>query len=496
MTEKVSLPPKVRTAIARGAQSARTIAERRRHRPLDYMRWLRNQRAFLAEPSRRKMIRQGNQWGGKTTVSLAEVHYRCIGRHPFLQVKPPPIDAWIICASWPQSIAIQKKFWDLVGGTGELVEGVAFNAKTGFGTTNPTVQYKNGSVVRFKTTKQDAIDLASDTIDVALFDEPPSSQRVYSEIQKRVMRRQGVVLVSMTPINAPIDWIREMVEKGKIRDHHARLEPAELIPVGYRTPLRLPDGTPMDAAWIEQVRAETPPHEVPVVLDGEWEVRVVDRLFSAFRDGEGGHVTSSLPKGDVYLSLGNDHGDGTNFSQVAVLVAVVLDHTSRWPRVWVLDEWVSGATTTPDMDARAVIQMLQRSRLRWSDLDHAYGDRKHGGSRLQLGKKSNKQLMQQLSGELGVGYEDLRPRIRTVKRGEGQLQGSVSQGVRFLHTAMVRPGHFHIHRRCKRLIESINRWDYRDTEWKHAIDALRYALHPWIFPRPTRTGVAAITQRR
>ena len=76
--------------------------------------------------------------------------------------------------------------------------------------------------------------------------------------------------------------------------------------------------------------------------------------------------------------------------------------------------------------------------------------------------------------------EDLRPRIWSAKRGSDSGAGSKAQSVRWLHLQMLRTGGFYVHPRCKRLIESIKGWDYTDaSEWKDAIDALRYALIPW-----------------
>ena len=56
-------------------------------------------------------------------------------------------------------------------------------------------------------------------------------------------------------------------------------------------------------------------------------------------------------------------------------------------------------------------------------------------------------------------------------------------GCRYLHQAMVR-GDFFVHPRCARLIEALERWDYTTTSpFKDIVDALRYALKPYIFGR-------------
>jgi len=468
-----------RYQLERIAAAVAELRRRRNDRPLDYIGWLPGQHAFLSSDSRRKLFRAGNQAHGKTIAGLAAVHFRALGEHPFLEVPPAPIEAWIICASWSQSVAIQEKFWEHVGATGELDAGTAFDAKNGFGAKNPIARYVNGSVVRFKTTQQGSLNLSGATIDCALFDEPPATPRIFSEVQKRLIRRGGALLLTLTPIGAPCDWLREQVEDGHLTETHVRLEPENLIPVGASAPMTLPDGTPMDQAWIDAVIAETLPHEIGVVCHGGWEIRVTERVFSAFAEPD--HVTADLPTGEVKIAIGIDYGDGAQFEQVAMLCAI--DESGPFPRVWILDENVPDTTTTIDMDAASILGMLERNGMRWSSVDRAYGDRSWSGRHGSLSSKSNADLMAALAKAGGaVRGRGLRPKITTVKRGRGHGRGSVAHGCRFLHAAMVRPGHFHIHPRCTRLIESLNRWDYREnSEWKHAIDGIRYGLDNYIF---------------
>ena len=52
------------------------------------------------------MLRTGNQVYGKTTAALGELIWRCLGTHPYLVTAKPPIKCWVVCASWPQSLAI------------------------------------------------------------------------------------------------------------------------------------------------------------------------------------------------------------------------------------------------------------------------------------------------------------------------------------------------------------------------------------------------------
>lgn len=464
--------------LLRVAQATRARARRIERNRGAYMRWLVPQLALLTDPARLKLLRLGNQWGGKTTAGLKEVDWRCTGKHPFLPVRSPPIVAWVVCASWSQSVEIQRKFWEICD-RDELDERTEFDEVKGFKGKHPTVRYKNGSIVRFKTTRQGGLNLASATIHVVLIDEP-TQQRVFEELRKRVARTNGVVIMTLTPINGPVDYLRELVAKGQISDHHYPLRPEYLVPVGAKSPLRLQDGTPMDAAWCERLRAETLEMEVPVIVDGEWEVRVVGRVFTKFDPRpNGAHITSAVPAADLKICVGIDHGQ-KDFKQCAVLVGVDLagDH----PKVHVLDEYVGEGDTVPEQDARGILAMLRRWNLSWTDVNHARGDKPYDGAgkRLRVIRKSNTDLAGALRRELGLEYgQRLKPPILQAKTGDGGGRGSIDRGCTWLHRAMLRPGHFTVHPRCARLIEALEKWDYTDSDYKDPIDALRYATWPY-----------------
>ncbi len=468
------------------AQAFKATSERANREPLKHMRWLPGQQAFLSDPSPRKLFRAGNQAMGKTTCGLADVVFRCLGEHPFLDVPTPPIEAWVLCASWSQSLAVQTKLWDMLP-KHRVHADTEFCPVRGFRGVMPAVRFDNDSIIRIKTTGQGGLALSGSTIHCALFDEPPASARVFSEVQKRVMHAgsQGVVMLCLTPVNAPTDWLKAACASGLIKDIHYRLEPQNMIPVGHTEPLRLKDGTVCDQKWIDQILSETMAHERNVVCHGEWEMRATGRVFTDFRDIE--HVTAESPRCQVDLALGVDWGDGKSFSQTAILCAV--DSSGPFEKVWVLDEYVSEGSTLIEDDARAIQAMLARQGVEWGDLDFVYGDRDYSGRRRGATRKSNRDLTDAVSKLLGIPSGRLRPAVKTAKTGHGTGTGSVHRGVRFIHYAMVRAGHFHISHRCKRLIACLKRWELRrDDEYKHSIDALRYSLSHWIFKRRTSDG--------
>ncbi len=468
-----------RGALAEALDAAEELGRRVEERPLRWVEWLPNQWNFLASKATIKQIRQGQQWGGKTTAALREVVGRCVGRHVlgagYGYGREPPIEAWVICATWSQSLAIQAKLWGAID-PADLHADCQYDPVRGFVGKNPAVRFRNGSIIRIKTTRQGGLSLAGATIDLALFDEPPETQRVFSEVLARLTHRGGTLLLSYTPVNAPVAYLRELVEAGVIEDHWSRLTVEAMIPVGQTRPMTGPDGRPRDAAWIAELEAKWSAHEVDVVVHGGWEFRT---LAAYFRDvwRPDVMVHTKVPSGTVHVVLGFDHGTMPG-KQIALLVAV--DEArggSEAPDVYVVDEYVDWTgVAAPEDDARGVLAMLRRSGLAWTELTSARGDRVHmPGSD---GQKSNRDLTAHIARQLDVLR--LMPPIATVKRGRGHGAGSLSTGSRWLHVAM-HQGRFGVHPRCKRLVEAIPRYSMRDDDAKDPVDALRYALDPWIF---------------
>lgn len=470
-------------------RALRALVERT---PLDYVQWLPMQLRFLETADKRRLLRLGNQWGGKTFVGLANCIMHCLGDHPFYDVPPPPVTGVIVCASWAQSVQIQEKLWQLLP-KDQLHPSTVYIDGHGFRGKNPVVRFRCGSKLWIKTTNQGGLSLAGGTYDFVHFDEPPKNSRVYAEMVKRTTRTNGWVWLTFTPVNAPVDYLRTMAEDdgGTLVDIHSRLTPEMLVPVGETRPIRI-DGTTCDQDWIDALVADSLSYEVEVVVHGGWEFRQEGRLFMAYHDevGNGGHTVESAPPGfggKFELLFGADHGSGAGFSSCAVLVATV-KRPNGDDAVWVMDEYVSDGMTTEKQDALGVIEMLARWEWTWANIDHPFGDRVHYGPKGGLGKKSNGQLQRAIAREMGVQVHKMGKQIKTVKRGKGHGAGSVHMGTRWLHRAMVR-GDFYVSKRCTRVLGMLNGWTGIDDEWKHVADALRYSLNRQIFStRPRSNG--------
>lgn len=451
--------------------------------PSRYRAYLPLQEKFRADPAPVKLIRAGNQTIGKTTAMLDDIHERCTGEHRYLQDIPqPPVEWWIVCAEASQSIAIQAKFHEAA--QSHLDPSCEFSPATGFRGRQSIAVYRNGSIVRFKTTNQSSISFAGATLNGGIaFDEPPKNSRMYSEARKRVLRAGGIVMLALTPINANCDWLKDEVEKGLVSDHHARLTPRELIPLGCTQPLPAPhpitrELVPMDQAYIDALEASTIAYELPVVVHGEWEMRVEGRYFSAWDATT--MVTSDLRTGgsEVTVCLGIDHGSKKG-KEVAVLMFVEDAGAGVAERIWVWDAYVGTERTSMRDDAHGMLQMLDRNGISWSQIDKVWGDRSYvrGGDR-----KSNSDLMSEICSLLEIPVDALKPKVRTVKRGHGDMRGSVNQGGRFLHQMMLR-SRFFVHPRVTRVIEAFDKWDFTDSDYKDPIDAVRYGLADYIFRR-------------
>jgi len=451
---------------------------------------------------RRILLRTGNQIGGKTTAACVLALWYATHRHPYRRTPPGAVQVLFVCVTWTQSLAIQAKLWALCP-KDALKPGQEYDPATGFGTKAPLLEFLDGSVIHIRTENQGAKNLAGSTLHLVIYDEPPKNQRLYSELERRLTRTGGTFVLTMTPVNARIDWLREAAEAGQIVDLHFRAAP-ENCRLADGTILTVPDPesgevVAMDAAWIAAQRASVSPHEEPVVIDGEWEMRATGRIFEAWDASR--MVAPHLDGAEagpgqrpVELHLGIDYGDD-RLRTAAVLCAVYTDPAGdeRETRIWVLGEYVPDKPTTSEQDAEGILAMLSALDLRWADLSSAHGDKKLTDASGRETKKSNGLLARDLARALGHTTGMISPPLQGAKRvpGVGRLgkDGSLWPSIRWLHSVMMR-SQFMVDAACPRLITAFETWDGTSRHpAKDVLDGLRYALvlH-WAAAR--RRGVA------
>lgn len=481
--------------------------------PLAAFRGTPPQLALWRAQGTRLLLRTGNQVGGKTTAACVEALWWATHRHPYRRTPAHPVSILFVCVTWQQSLAIQKKLWDLCP-KGALKPGQDFDASNGFGRASPTLEFADGSTIAIRTENQGAKNLAGSTLHLVIYDEPPKARRIYAELERRTARTGGTLILTMTPVNARIDWLREMAESGGILDLHFRCEP-ENLRLEDGTVLTVPDPAtglprPMDAAWIAEQRRSVASFEEPVIIDGEWEMRAAGQVFEAWDRGRmasagllGGplgpaaHVAAAKAAGqspgEVRLQLGIDWADAA-LRTAAILVAVLPSPDEEGDRVWVLGEYVPDRATTIEQDAEGILALLAGLGLRWSDLDCAYGDKRLTDAAGKSTVKSNGMLSGAIARRLGQSV--ISPPVRGAKkvRGAARLgrQGALWPSVRWIHALMMR-GHFFCDSACERLIESIETWDGHERHaGKDAIDGLRYALvEQWAATRREKALAAA-----
>lgn len=449
--------------------------------PLEDMDWTRRQAEFrelvrVAGPATAAcLFRAGNQIG-KTIVGAALTIEACLrGGHGF--------EAWVVCTSWSQSVAIMGKVWSLVPKS--QVKGARYRSKDGFGKDNPVLEFRNGAVIRFRTTGQGPEAFAGATIHWAWIDEP-TGEAIYRELQKRVRKHRGRIIITLTPVNLPCEWLRKLVEKGTVREVHARLDADALTFVGSGRRMTLADGTPMDDDWIATERFNTPDSYVPVVIDGEWDTRVEGVFFTNFNPavhrGPVPRWSSSVRR---YFSVGIDYAAADReFGQVAILVEVGEKANIKGIRktgdyvVYVHDEvFMSGASSLEEFADR-IVDMLSRNGLRWESLRKVYGDLP---TRSRFEVKSNILLQRQIARVLQRPYAAVKPEIWGAKEGRRDTT-VVDNGLRWLY-ALIAQRRFLISPKCIELQKCFEQWDRsNDHPRKDGIDALRYALRDAIFP--------------
>lgn len=485
-----------RASLLNMLSALRRMDEHVGQHPLDYQRWAQPQIDYLSRRSRRKLLRTGNRFG-KSRVALADVVYRARKAHPHRpdwNARPGPQHQWIVGVSWTELIPHMRVFRSLLGES-ELKSQPNWTFEKGWGKDSPCLVWPDGSSVTWKTMEQRSRAHAGSEVDHLLIDEPPSSEN-WRELERRVVSRAGDLSAVLTPVNAPepLDWLQDLCAEKIVDDMHFPMTEDVFRFVDTGELRTLIDGTVMDAAWIAQQEKEVLPRWRNIVLHGDWNEIVVDGEFSHVF-GER-HVHDFTLDGSEIFSIGFDHGT-KGYSETAVLVAV--DMSAEYPAVYVVDTHESGENSTPESDAAGIVAMLGRHRVKgrpftWSMLKHATGDIPHRGGRGRIGRKSNAELSYEIAKALKLDkHTPLVPPIWTAKSGKGaDPRGSTMRGLTWIHKALLRPGQFTIHPRCKSLIESFEKFKGGSEDpHGHIMDGLRYALNPWIVRGQTRASAPA-----
>lgn len=478
-----------------GLAAMEELVNRAERDPLSQVRWLRPQDAFLRLDARNKLYRAGNQALGKSTVGLAEMLFHIQGRHPFRASKPGPAH-WAVCSlNQAQSLAIQEKFNDMLG-PDVLAPSCLYSQKTGFGANKPKTIFADGSTIRWVTDDQGPRSIAGWTGDGLLVDEPCGPD-MWRELKKRMMIRRGPIIATFTPINGPIAHFKEEVEKGLLAEVHAPLTVENCRYADTGEIRRLPDGTLCDQEWIDEIFRGTIGRWGPIINNGEWETLIEGIVFDCF-DAKKHKMEGGLnpAKGDVVWVLGFDYATADReFGHVASLCQVQTYRDARNRerfRVYAADEVALGGTDTDAAFADAVLTMLERNRISWTDLYAVHGDNPVTSRWVE---KSNQNTEKAIIIARGITSRALAPRIQNAKDHIAS-KGAYDSSIQKLYESIA-DGNFRVSSRCEVLIKGLETWDYSKMHpYKDAIDACRYALKPFIFPRSRASGVEIVLHGR
>jgi phage terminase large subunit-like protein len=450
---------------------------RARRFPIDYatQRLTQPQRDWLAVEARVAIWRGGNQLGKSMGMAVDLVLF-ARGQHPWQKKEPrhrAPVRILVVSYSWSQMEPFIGKIWALLP-PAEIDPALSYVEGKGLrGSKEMVITLIDGpgrgSQITLATYKQGAGRIAGGTFHRAYLDEPPP-QNVFTEVRPRLNRHRGHMRISFTPTlesqsRAPVDYLRKKVEAGQIHELHTELTEANTrIRGGLIEPPIMPQSE-IDAFILDSLDVE-----LGMRLRGDWEPVVSDRWLSSFGD----HcITTSAPPRGALLGVGIDYGLGAG-NQTAVLLAVA-QQSSLLPTVWLMDEIVNEDETVLEEDARAVVEMLARNRLKYTDIDVWCGDVPTGKNK-RGASKTNADMRHHLAAAFGMK----RRYTKYIETPTNKELGSESRGLRLLKNLMrnregERYARFRMHPRCVGFKKCV--LNYNGGKWspyKHQIDATRY----------------------
>ena len=403
---------------------------------------------FHADTSREKLLRAGNQFG-KTRAGAREALWIMTGDHPWREVKKPPVRGRVVTYSWAQSVEVQRRINEILPKF--IVDGYDFNDQRGF--VGAKLKLKNGSLLEIMTASQDTIAHGAAALDFVWVDEPPPRD-LYSELLARLLVKKGTLFLTMTPVGRPVDWLIDEIDEGRLS--------------GHRFDLTTDNCPHLDAGQIAAIAEKYLPHERPQRMHGHWHGESPDRFFEGFSQRS---VSDELPRGEVKIALGIDHGEGIG-KEAAILM---LYTEGDYPKIWILDEYNNTKRTDPDEDAAGILEMLARHDIQPQEVDLAVGDinslGKGGG-----GIKVNDALAEAIRRQTKTKHLPIV--IRSARKG----RGSVMYGSRLINYAF-RRADLTIHPRCKNLIHSFQHFKGSEEDLKHNLDAARYAISSILMER-------------
>lgn len=451
--------------IVEAAEAFRLGADRAELAMLHHPRLTDPQRAFASSTDRKMLWRGGNSIGKSWGHAWDLVHF-IRGTHPYRAVPAGRRTAIVAGYSFAQMDPLMEKLWAALP-KGEIHPKLYYAQGQGIkGFKEPVIPFVagpgKGSVIYLATYEQGAGRIMGAQVHRVSLDEPPPSS-VYAEALPRLNTHRGELRMTFTPTpeSPPLEYLEKLVKTGGIRE----------LQTTYCQAAVTVRGGLVDWPWKRQAEIDEDilsylPDERGMREHGDWTPIVAGRWFD--RVTEAAFYDGGLPLGQWTIAIGIDHGARPG-RQIAVLAAV-----NELGDFVVLDEACHEGVSTTREDARAILAMLERHAMRWTDVDVWVGDRatqeSYWGS-----VKSNRDLQAELARELGMSASqaaDKGLRIETMKK----ERGSVRRGVALMNTLAARAA-LRISRACVKVIKGVREWKGQPgSELKDALDAARYAF--------------------
>lgn len=436
--------------------------------PLVYFRPTKPQRKFINDPSNLKLFLGGNQTG-KTAAASFLLASLCCNLHPTISM-PPPIEAWLITATHAQSRIIQEKLHSMIPKK-LLHPSTEFVRGRGYRGLEPLVRFSNNSIIRVKTSNQ-GLGLSGGSCALVVADEP-IPEHTFNELLARTARGgknggRGIMAMTLTPVGEhDLTYLRNMVENNTISTTRAALTIEDTTPQGLK-PL-------LTQQQIDSITANYLPVDREQRISGDLSVSPLGVVFDNFDNNM--VITRPVPaNGDYSFAVGIDHGSQPG-SQCASLVCVDSREIEN-PKVYVLDEYISGGKAPPEHHAQGLLEMLKRQGIK-PEMCTWIGDGAHHARRDRSGyMMSNLLLMRAFEKILSYPYRQLPWNIGKVRKWRNSTYFTSS----LIHSIMTRKD-FYIHKNCNETIKAIKNWTYKRTQsarssdiYGHKIDAMRYAI--------------------
>ena len=400
---------------------------------------------------------------GKSYMGAAETWWHLLGRHPFKPEQRPVRAGWVLTPNIQQGWGNISRVLHELEPPGVLDPACHYRDGLGYvyGSRHMLKVHPDlgGGFLVGKGCVGSPLSLESEKIDFLWVDEPPTPEH-FSAARARVTRTGGPLWVTLTPINRPVEWLREMLEGDKEADRPP--EPGWWMGRYGLSRTNAPHLSPEKIAEMIQGYLE---HERPQRVDAAWEGYTRSRWVSAYRESRHCFSDSSTIPTEMEFSSGWDHGERPG-SEVAYLIG--------WDghRAWVLGEYVSADMSQPAEHAQGFRRVVERYGLSLFDVTSARGDINSAGW-LGPGRTVNQVLEEAFALEVGMPAPPFR--IEAATKGTGSVRGRAE-----MLNAAFNAGRLFIHESCAHLRRSLAHWQGADDDLKHAIDAVGYGLHPLI----------------